>query len=195
MQFHVDFKRIRIPNKGKKRTDCTTQAQVSTEVKGHIMKCWHKKGKRQMVTYGLKSKQRWHVLTNERGGDLTIRPLHRDHQSSGSTARGVTRPEHSNWVYQKPSKHSIPIPDCQTELCHRHFSSCTIITSMMQQGSVVWWRGGGNERLRKRRNEWKVQLAVTQFSAGSKEGLVSFGGNKLCQEPSSKQNRSSSYVG
>lgn len=38
----------------KKRTDCTTQDQVSTEVKGQFMKCPHKKGKRQMVTYGLK---------------------------------------------------------------------------------------------------------------------------------------------
>jgi len=53
----------------------------------------HKKEKRQMVTYGLKSKQRWHILTNMRGGDSTIRSLDQDHQCSGSTA---TRPEHLN---------------------------------------------------------------------------------------------------
>ncbi len=63
------------------------------------------------------------------------------------------------------------LPQTFLQLHHNYKHDATGFCGVME--------GKGKERLRKRRNEWKVQLAVTQFSAGFEEGLVSFGVKKL----------------
>lgn len=141
---------------GGKKKEQTVQSRLRCPLRLKVISSRKHKEKRQMVTYGLKSKQRWHVLTNERGGDSTIRSLDQDHQSSGSTARGVTRPEHPNTFKTLRSHPWLPNwtgPQTFLQLHHNYKHDATGFCGVMEgkgereiEEEEKWVRGttGGN---------------------------------------------------